>query len=186
MDNPNSLGNLGIYNGVLDSIINIMDNTKLKPKPTITSILKGFCLITIIILCSIHKIVRIDPKASNDVPVSDLMFFKSYHSPITIKEHVLGSLMSGNRRIITAYSSTPDQTDDTPFITANGTRVRNGIVATNDLPFGTIIEIEGLGIFEVNDRMNSRYINGEMDVWMETREQALEFGKQEIMACVRS
>ncbi|MDP3003980.1 MAG: hypothetical protein Q8N43_00505, partial [Candidatus Azambacteria bacterium] len=35
--------------------------------------------------------------------------------------------------VLTAYSSTPDQTDDTPFITASNTRVRDGIVAANFL-----------------------------------------------------
>ena len=41
---------------------------------------------------------------------------------------------------VTAYSSTPEETDDTPFITASNTRVRHGIVATNMLPFGTRIQ----------------------------------------------
>ena len=43
--------------------------------------------------------------------------------------------------IITAYSSTPCQTDDTPYITAAGTSVRDGIVANNYLSFGTKIRI---------------------------------------------
>ncbi|HNY97834.1 MAG TPA: hypothetical protein PKM84_01795, partial [Candidatus Pacearchaeota archaeon] len=33
--------------------------------------------------------------------------------------------------IVTAYSSTPDQCDDTPFVTAAGNQVRDGIVAAN-------------------------------------------------------
>lgn len=45
---------------------------------------------------------------------------------------------------ITAYSSSVDETDGTPFITANGARVRDGIVATNLLPFGTKIKIPSL------------------------------------------
>ncbi|HDY68411.1 hypothetical protein LCGC14_1745220 [marine sediment metagenome] len=40
-------------------------------------------------------------------------------------------------RTITGYSSTVDQCDDTPFITASNTRVRDGIVASNEFPFGT-------------------------------------------------
>lgn len=80
---------------------------------------------------------------------------------------------------ITAYSSTPDQTDDTPFITASNTYVRDGIVATNMLPFGTKIkipELYGNKVFVVEDRMNRRYTD-RVDVWMETREEALQFGK---------
>ena len=39
---------------------------------------------------------------------------------------------------LTAYSSSVDETDDTPFITASGKHVRDGIVATNFLPFGEV------------------------------------------------
>src|SRR3989344_1044153 len=46
--------------------------------------------------------------------------------------------------VITAYSSTPDQTDDTPFITASGKQVADGIVANNLLPFGTKIRMPDL------------------------------------------
>src|SRR5437868_1496729 len=38
---------------------------------------------------------------------------------------------------ITAYSSTEDQTDDSPFITASGAHVADGIVAANFLPLHT-------------------------------------------------
>lgn len=78
----------------------------------------------------------------------------------------------------TAYSSTPDQTDDTPFITARGTYVRDGIVAANFLPFGTKIKIPdiyGDKIFVVEDRMNRRYWH-KIDIWFPDRESALEFG----------
>jgi 3D (Asp-Asp-Asp) domain-containing protein len=79
---------------------------------------------------------------------------------------------------MTAYSSTPDQTDDTPFITASGTHVRDGIVAANFLPIGTqvkIPEMYGDKIFVVEDRMNARY-HYKMDIWMETRQEAMNFG----------
>ena len=79
---------------------------------------------------------------------------------------------------ITAYSSTPDQTDDSPFITARGTYVRDGIVAANFLPFGTKIKIPELfgdKIFVVEDRMNSRYWH-KVDIWFPDRESAIEFG----------
>ena len=55
------------------------------------------------------------------------------------------------------YSSTHDQTDDTPFITASGTYVRDGVVAANFLPIGTVIKIPDLygnKTFVVEDRMN--------------------------------
>ncbi|MBP6942724.1 MAG: 3D domain-containing protein [Candidatus Buchananbacteria bacterium] len=79
---------------------------------------------------------------------------------------------------MTAYSSTPDQTDDSPFITANGTRVKDGIVAANFVPFGTKIkipELYGDKVFTVTDRMNSRY-QSRVDIWMNTRQEAIQFG----------
>ncbi len=82
----------------------------------------------------------------------------------------------------TAYSSTPDQTDDSPFITAMGTSVRDGIIATNFLPFGTKIkipEIYGDKVFVVEDRMNRRYWYT-IDIWFPDRASALEFGYKHV------
>jgi 3D (Asp-Asp-Asp) domain-containing protein len=79
---------------------------------------------------------------------------------------------------VTAYSSTVDQCDDTPFITANGKWVYDGLVAANFLKFGTEIKIPeyfGDKVFTVNDRMNPKY-NSRVDVWMPTREAAVQFG----------
>lgn len=80
--------------------------------------------------------------------------------------------------LATAYSSTPDQTDNSPFITAWNTRVRDGIVAANFLPFGTKIKIPdiyGDKIFIVEDRMNKRYWH-KIDIWFPDRQSAIEFG----------
>lgn len=82
----------------------------------------------------------------------------------------------------TAYSSTVDQCDSTPFITASGQSVRDGIIATNFLPFGTkvrIPELYGDKVFEVQDRMNARYYT-RIDIWMPSRGQALYFGVKQV------
>ncbi len=81
---------------------------------------------------------------------------------------------------ITAYSSTPEETDDTPFITASGKKVRDGIVATNFLPFGTKVQIPSLfgsKVFVVEDRMHPRMTN-RLDVWMSSKADAKQFGLQ--------
>ena len=90
--------------------------------------------------------------------------------------------------IITAYSSTTWQTDDTPFITANGSTVRDGIVANNMLPFGTEItipELYGNKVFTVEDRMHSRKSNYHVDIWFPTLEEAQEFGVKETYIEIR-
>lgn len=82
---------------------------------------------------------------------------------------------------VTAYSSTPEETDSTPFITASGDRVEDGFVAANFLPFGTKIKIPehfGDKIFTVKDRMHRRKTNS-VDVWMATKERAKEFGRHQ-------
>ena len=81
-----------------------------------------------------------------------------------------------------AYSSSVDETDDTPFITASGTYVRDGIVAANFLPMGTVIKIPSLygnKIFVVEDRMNKRY-NLNIDLWFPSKELAKQFGRKTI------
>ena len=82
----------------------------------------------------------------------------------------------------TAYTSHPDETDDTPFITASGSHVRDGIAAANFLPMGTefkLPELFGDRVFVVEDRMNARYNNVHIvDIWFDNKIQAIDFGKQ--------
>jgi 3D (Asp-Asp-Asp) domain-containing protein len=81
--------------------------------------------------------------------------------------------------VITAYSSCPTETDDTPFITANGSTVTEGIVANNLLPFGTQIripELYGNKVFVVQDRMNYKKGYYHVDIWFPSKEQAIQFG----------
>jgi 3D (Asp-Asp-Asp) domain-containing protein len=83
------------------------------------------------------------------------------------------------KAIATAYSSTPEETDDTPFITASNTTVRDGIVANNLLPFGTRIripELYGDKIFTVEDRMNRRKGSYHFDIWFPSHAEAENFG----------
>ena len=81
--------------------------------------------------------------------------------------------------VITAYSSTVWETDEDPFITAAGTGVRDGIIANNYLPFGTkvrIPELYGDKVFTVEDRMNWKKGNYQVDIWFPSYSEAKEFG----------
>jgi len=85
--------------------------------------------------------------------------------------------------VVTAYSSTPDQTDDSPFVTASGKCVKDGIIANNMLPFGTKIripELYGNKVFTVEDRMNKRKGNYHVDIWMADRPSAINFGAKTV------
>jgi len=85
------------------------------------------------------------------------------------------------KMIITAYSSTPEQTDETPLITASGSIVEDGIVANNLLAFGTkvrIPELYGDKVFTVQDRMNAKKGNYHLDIWFASHLEAKKFGAE--------
>jgi 3D (Asp-Asp-Asp) domain-containing protein len=99
------------------------------------------------------------------------------------KNHPVIEITETYKTTVTAYSSSVDETDDTPFTTASGERVRDGIVAANFLPFGTKIripEIFGDKIFVVKDRMASRHAE-KVDIWFETKELAKAFGRKNLI-----
>lgn len=80
---------------------------------------------------------------------------------------------------ITAYSSTPCQTDETPYLTAAGTWVREGIVANNKYSLGTKIripELYGDKIFVIEDRMHWTKGVYQFDIWMDSYGKAKNFG----------
>src|SRR3989339_327453 len=83
---------------------------------------------------------------------------------------------------LSAYTSDPAQTDDTPCITASGldvcARNEENVVAANFLPIGTrvrIPELYGDRVFYVEDRRNVRY-HYKMDIWMKDLQNAKTFG----------
>lgn len=86
---------------------------------------------------------------------------------------------------VTAYTSRVQETDGSPYITADGTNLKEiyeCTIASNDYDFGTRIAIDTLGICEVRDRMNSRYTGqNKMDVYMGNDvTRAKEFGRREL------
>ncbi|MFH0804687.1 MAG: 3D domain-containing protein [Patescibacteria group bacterium] len=86
------------------------------------------------------------------------------------------------RVTVTAYSSTVDQCGSTPFTTASGTTVRDGIIAANFLPIGTKVRFPqyfGSKVFVVEDRMSPRYWQ-RADIWMPTRQLAKEWGVRSV------
>lgn len=83
------------------------------------------------------------------------------------------------KMVVTAYSSSIWETDSSPYITASGAFVKDGIVANNLYPFGTKIripEIYGDKIFVIEDRMNSRKGYYHVDIWFSSYWEAKSFG----------
>jgi 3D (Asp-Asp-Asp) domain-containing protein len=108
-------------------------------------------------------------KVWNKTNAPDLVTLPEYSSEPAVRSMSVAS---------TAYTSDPRETDASPFTTANGSQVRDGIVAANFLPFGTRIRIPayfGDKVFEVHDRMNARYTY-RVDLWMLTKTEARNWG----------
>ncbi len=97
----------------------------------------------------------------------------------------------------TAYTSSPRETDSTPFVTATGMRTALGVIAVSrdllkTLPYGTKVRLRDLGsvygrgrgrfddlfqgrVFVVADTMHPR-MRKKLDVWLPDRALALQFG----------
>jgi 3D (Asp-Asp-Asp) domain-containing protein len=119
------------------------------------------------------------PVARSEAQVTDTSFV-----PDTVREQATGYKVVRVYKHVptTAYTSRPEETDDSPFITADGSHVRDGIVAANFLKFGTKIripELYGDKIFEVHDRMNKRY-NVKVDIWMDNLQAARKHGSRHV------
>jgi 3D (Asp-Asp-Asp) domain-containing protein len=85
--------------------------------------------------------------------------------------------------VASAYAPSLYQTDSTPCVTAAGTKVRPGVIATNFLPMGTLVEIDDK-VFIVEDRMNPRYGGYYIDVFLPHTTEALDFGRQKLTVTI--
>jgi 3D (Asp-Asp-Asp) domain-containing protein len=87
-------------------------------------------------------------------------------------------------RTITAYTPSPDETDETPCITASGVNICDGtvkqsglrVIATNELPLWSKVEIDGV-VYTVLDRMNERYFY-RYDILVSSKDEAKKWGVQ--------
>lgn len=86
---------------------------------------------------------------------------------------------------VSMFTSRPEETDDTPCIAASGKdicklkAIGENICASNDVPFGTMLRLFGLGTCTVWDRMNERYTGtGRVDWYAGDGMEALEFARQ--------
>ena len=147
-------------------------------KPLITFIAANGLVLMVSIMAFLPQTINADLTNSN-VKLSQSTLVSNGHLTICKINKSSYEVVKTITMVLTAYSSTPDQTDDTPFITASGKKVADGIIANNMLSFGTKIRIPALygdKIFTVEDRMNKRKGNHQADIWFPSREQATEFG----------
>lgn len=91
-----------------------------------------------------------------------------------------------NKFLVTATAYTPCkfECDDTPFITASGKTVRDGIIAVSRdlhkiLPFGSKVKINN-EIYTVDDLMNRRW-KKRIDFFVWSKSSARAFGKRQVV-----
>lgn len=89
---------------------------------------------------------------------------------------------------VTAYSPTEEECDSDPYITAYQKPVREGTIAiSRDLEkelgwrAGDRIHLNGLGVFEVNDRMSLKW-RKRVDIFFHDTEKAVSFGIKQARA----
>ncbi len=118
---------------------------------------------------------------ASSVPELQKSWWQTMLSYIGLKSNTGKSIPIGTtlRVVSSAYAPSKYQTDSTPCITAAGTTVRPGVVATNFLPLGTIVSISNKK-YIVEDRMSSRYKGYYMDIWFPSTSEALDFGRKKL------
>jgi len=129
------------------------------------------------------------PRITSLAQTADLTNFSEKQPEEEVKISISEKLGEPSRVVtipVTAYSSTVDQCDSTPCITANGFNLcennTQNVIASNYLPFGTKVRFPDYDpdtIYTVQDRMNKRYFF-KADIWMKTRTEAKLFGYQRL------
>lgn len=135
-------------------------------------ILKKIFVPLIVLILSMVVVVYLFVWVMQNIPSGEIVYVKK----VQAKE-----LHSTVLATITAYTSSVDETDDTPFITASGARTGHGIIACPPkYPFGTQVVLEGK-TFTCEDRMNRRYHDQErFDIWVETKDVAFDWGVRDL------
>jgi len=136
---------------------------------------KMMLILTIIIVITsiafvwaINHWAKVPEEEQKEISLSSYLIAQA--PPYLFTEHSI-------RATLSAYNPVEEQCDSTPDITASGRKVREGYIANNCLPFGTIVKIEGK-YYEVQDRMNKRYSCEYFDILMFDYHEAIVFGRQ--------
>ena len=108
---------------------------------------------------------------------SNLKFWKSYELNELQEKKVTKITVK-----VTKYNAVPEQTDDTPTITASNKTIEKGVVALSrdieeelGLKFGDKIYLKGLGYYIFEDRMNKKWTR-RVDIYEKSILEAKKFG----------
>jgi len=116
-----------------------------------------------------------------------------YNQVETITPQVKIQKTNTTIREVTMYNAgDPNQTDNSPCISANGEDICEAIAqgykrcAANFVPLGTNLIIQNYGECKVTDRMNSRYQNRvDIAVGQDEYQRAIKFGLQNLQVTIK-
>jgi len=151
----------------------------------IWEILKNIILVLSIFVLFVSVILVIRANREFHCLREQIEKFEKELEDLKLKIRKLSDKFSEAKRLVviaTAYTSSREECDDTPFITASGKKVRWGIIAADkSIPFGTKVYIPYFKqTFVVEDRGGA--IKGNrIDIWMEKKEDAIKFGKRKLV-----
>ncbi len=82
-----------------------------------------------------------------------------------------------------AYTAAADECGKSDGVTASGLKVKENetLACPAQFPFGTKIQIEGMGTYICEDRGGAIKVN-HIDIYMQTKAQAFSFGRQNLVA----
>lgn len=115
---------------------------------------------------------------------------KTYENPCSLQRY--GKEGDRFKATVTAYNSVPEQTDDSPCIAADGSDICQFFArgeracAANCLPFGSVLDIPGIGQCVVRDRTATRF-GSRIDVYFGGRDQikaARQWGKKALVLTI--
>lgn len=148
-----------------------------------------YCLIVILLSFLVASSSQDPPNYQKNTDYSNESPDKQHLPQAGLKTSKTPILLT--KQIVYAYSSRVSETDGDPFTTANGTKVREGIIANNCWPFGSRVRIydgsggknlpqwylePANGWYTLEDRMNERHGCNHWDIWLADTQQAIDWG----------
>lgn len=118
------------------------------------------------------------------VALFGVAFYIDNFTSLTTVEQAHAEEVQAVQATVTAYTSSEDETDSTPFENASGTRPARGSVACpRELAFGTQVVIDGK-TYRCDDRMHSKYAD-RYDIWVESKAEAFEWGRRTLAVVIK-
>ncbi len=157
------------------SIINTKTNTKIETSKELAA------------EAQIEKIQEIDLTEEIAIKTEEEIKNDNILAKWKVKQEEKWKKLSYERFIVnaSAYTASADECGNSKGITASGIMVeeKRTLACPPEYPFGTIIEIEGMGRYRCEDRGGAIKGN-KVDIYMKTKSEAFNFGRRNLLAWV--